>query len=225
VEVYRGDAAEALSRSGSGPATPPSGRATAQSECTDTAYSTYSSKWTSQYNWYIKTSSFPDEIHTDNGVSGLKSAVANITHADNNCGMGDNVGATGSYKGSTDTGTNVNSSGGCASRDSKNVVGFGTLPSTMLALTCWWASGGSMLEADIRMNKASFLWVVNIGSNCVNKFSVQAVGTHEFGHAFGMAHVDEGAHGALTMSPTIRACQGSENTLGKGDVLGLQSKY
>jgi hypothetical protein len=104
-------------------------------------------------------------------------------------------------------------------------VDFGSIPSTMLALTCWWASGGSTLEGDTRYNKGNFLWVVNIGSACRNKFSVEAVGTHEFGHVFGLGHVDEGTHGALTMSPTIYACQNSESTLGKGDVLGLQSKY
>jgi hypothetical protein len=135
------------------------------------------------------------------------------------------VGVAYRYLGSTDTGPNIVSSGGCGSRDNKNVVGFGTLPPGMLALTCWWASGGSMIEADMRLNKANFLWVVSVGSGCSNKFSVEGVATHEFGHAFGMAHVDEGLHGSLTMSPTIYACQGSETTLGRGDVLGLQSKY
>jgi hypothetical protein len=49
--------------------------------------------------------------------------------------------------------------------------------------------------------------------------------THERGQTFGLGHVSEKAHGKLTMSPSIRACQKSERTLGKGDVLGLNRKY
>jgi predicted Zn-dependent protease len=57
------------------------------------------------------------------------------------------------------------------------------------------------------------------------KYSVEGVGTHEFGHAFGLAHVSESSHPALTMSPVIQACQASETTLGLGDIQGLEAKY
>jgi hypothetical protein len=77
----------------------------------------------------------------------------------------------------------------------------------------------------MRLNKSSFLWVANIGSACSNKFAVEAVSTHEFGHIFGMAHVSEATDGNLTMSPTIYACQKSETTLGRGDIDGLETKY
>jgi hypothetical protein len=225
VTVYRGEAAEDLLHARSSSVSAGSARVTAQSACSDTAYAAYSTRWTSTYKFRIKTSSFPSEVDKDATVSAIKAGAGNITGSDNDCGMGDQVGVAYNYEGSTDTGPNVNSSGGCSSRDSKNVAGFGSLPSTMLALTCWWGSGGSMIEADVRLNKASFLWVVNVGSGCSNKFQVEAVATHEFGHAFGLGHVSEATHGALTMSPTIYPCQRGETTLGRGDVLGLQSKY
>ena len=68
-------------------------------------------------------------------------------------------------------------------------------------------------------------WIVNIGGDCRSKYSVEAAATHEFGHAFGLGHVSESLHPALTMSPVIAACQSSETTLGLGDVRGLEAKY
>jgi predicted Zn-dependent protease len=62
-------------------------------------------------------------------------------------------------------------------------------------------------------------------STCSSRFSVEAVATHEFGHAFGLGHVSETYHPSLTMSSVIRACQGSESTLGLGDVRGLNALY
>jgi hypothetical protein len=67
--------------------------------------------------------------------------------------------------------------------------------------------------------------VVKIGGNCISKYSVEAVVTHEAGHVFGLGHVDEAAHGALTMSPVMLTCQSSEKTLGLGDVRGLEAVY
>ncbi|HJP66207.1 MAG TPA: matrixin family metalloprotease [Actinomycetota bacterium] len=229
VAVYQGAVLDALVRqvrtrsAGAGAST--SSPTTPLSPCSDSHYSTYSSKWTKTYEWSFKISSTPSEVHQDNAESALKHAAGNITGADNDCGMGDTIDAHYHYLGTTSTGSNVTSSGGCGSSDGKNVVEFGTLPSTMLALSCWWFSGSSTTSGDLRLNRSSFLWVANIGSACSNKFGIEAVGTHEFGHIFGMAHVSEATDGYLTMSPTIYPCQSSEATLGRGDIVGLETKY
>ncbi|MFN2591059.1 MAG: matrixin family metalloprotease [Actinomycetota bacterium] len=194
------------------------------SACSDGAYAVYSSKWTKQYNFYVKTSTTPSGVSSDSAVSAIREAVRNITRGDNDCGISANIGATAAYQGSTSSSANITTSAGCGSRDGRNVVDFGTLPVGYLALTCWWSSGGTIIEADLRMNKASYGWVTSL-AGCSSKWSIQGVTTHEFGHAFGMDHVSESSHGNLTMSPTIFACQNSESSLGLGDVRGLENKY
>jgi Matrixin len=229
VAAYQGAALQRL-MTNSGPRSAPAGTSasaptTALSSCNDSAYQTYSSKWTSTFEWSFKISSTPSEVHQDKAETALHDAAGNITGAHNNCGMSDGVDAHYHYLGTTSTGSNVTSSGGCGSSDGKNIVEFGTLPSSMLALSCWWFSGSSTTSADMRLNRASYLWVASIGNTCSNKFAIESVATHEFGHIYGMAHVSEVTDGNLTMSPTIYPCQMSEASLGRGDVLGLETKY
>jgi predicted Zn-dependent protease len=92
-------------------------------------------------------------------------------------------------------------------------------------MTCWWTYNGRVVESDVKLNKAYYRWYINRPYGCYRKWSIEAAATHEFGHVFGMGHVSEGYHGALTMSPIIKACQSSETTLGLGDVVGLRALY
>jgi hypothetical protein len=181
-------------------------------------------KWNQQYNFYIKSSTFPSNVDGDATISDLRAAATNIVRGDNDCNIAADVPATAAYQGTTSTSPNITTSGGCGTKDGKNVVDFGTLPSGYLAMTCWWSSNGYIVEADLRLNKASYGWVTNT-TGCSNKWMIEAVATHEFGHAFGLNHVSESSHGKLTMSTTINACQNTESSLGLGDVRGLESKY
>ena len=49
--------------------------------------------------------------------------------------------------------------------------------------------------------------------------------THEFGHAYGLAHASTFRNPNLTMQPLVRACSMGHSTLGLGDMLGLEKKY
>ena len=54
----------------------------------------------------------------------------------------------------------------------RNAVGFGDIPSGALAVTCSSFSGGSMLESDIRINKAALKWTTQADApGCSNRFS------------------------------------------------------
>jgi Matrixin len=193
--------------------------------CSDNAYTLYSNTWDSTYAWYFNASTAPSEISQHTATTGVRNGVENIVQVNNDCGLADNVSAKQHYKGTTSKMPNIFSGSSCDNSDGTNVVAFGNLASTDIAFTCWWTIGNTTVEADLKLNKVEYSWVVNIGSNCSAKYSVEAISTHEFGHAFGLGHVSEILHGTLTMSPVILPCQSSEKTLGLGDVRGLEAQY
>jgi hypothetical protein len=201
----------------------PAGRA--RGACGDGAYSLSGDDWSKSYKWSFNRSSTPSEVDKDRATTAVRDAVENITRADNDCGMGDKVGATQDYLGSTNDGANIGSNSTCKSSNGESAVGFGNLLASDLAFSCWWTRNGAIIEGDIRLNKTEFSWVVQIGDTCVIKFSVEAVVTHEAGHIFGLSHVSEASHGDLTMSTVLMACQSSEKTLGLGDLKGLEALY
>ena len=154
----------------------------------------------------------------------LKRAFNNITLERNDCGRVDKVSATWSYLGTTAHSIGVTKAGACGSSDGANTIGFGALPAGYLALTCVRSVGTSITEVDIRFG-TGVSWSLALGT-CLNDFMLEAVATHEFGHAFGLDHVSETNHGRLTMSTFIDGtCENQESTLGLGDMKGLEALY
>jgi hypothetical protein len=196
-----------------------------QSACSDGAYTLNGHRLTKRFDWRFQASSRPKGFNAAGTAYALRRAAFNIVAGDNNCGLSDLISATHWYRGTTSRRPNISSGGSCLSRDRVNTVGFGTLPSGYLGMTCWWIYDGRVVEADIKLNKAYYRWYINRPSGCYRKWSIEAAATHEFGHAFGLGHVSEGQHASLTMSPIIKACQSSEKTLGLGDVVGLRALY
>ena len=195
------------------------------SACSDGAYTLEGFKWSTTYSWWFQSGSTPSAFTASAAAGAFKRAIGHISGAYNNCSLADRVSATQTYMGATSRATNITSSASCGSRDSKNVVGFGTLPNGYLGMTCWWTMNGAPVEADLKLNKAYYRWYVTKPSTCSSRWSVETAATHEFGHLFGLGHVSETYHPNLTMSPVIRACQSSEVTLGLGDVRGLEALY
>jgi hypothetical protein len=199
----------------------------AKGPCKDGAKNVSAWRWTTPFEWYFNAGTTPAGMSKAIVEAALKKATGNITASRNSCGLADQVSATHVYKGQTKKGTQIGADGSCSNGNGVSTVGFGDLPAGTLGLTCVWFDGnGVALESDMRLNKADHEWVVNIGGGCSNRWSVEAVATHERGHTFGIGHVPEGAHGNLTMSPLINGpCQSSEATLGLGDVKALRAKY
>ena len=218
VDVRAGDAIAAIRL--------PSGSRAAVSPdaCSDGAYATLPYRWASTYQWWFRASSTPGGVAVSNAERALRGATSNITFGRNDCGLADAVEVLASYQGRTDEGTQVLSTGGCGSGEGKSVTSFGVLPAGFLGLTCAWFGGGVATESDMKLS-TKVTWRVVLPRTCSSIFSVEDAATHERGHAFGLAHVDEGAHGNLTMSPVMQACQTAETTLGLGDVRGLEAKY
>lgn len=200
--------------------------------CSDSAFDLdLRYRWNKSYDWFFNAMSTPSEIGVDVAETALREATTNITQANNDCGRGGAVSATTAYQGRTALFNNISNSDNCMTPDATSVTGFGDLPSTpdeiTLGTTCWWwNASGDATTSDMRLNKVDAQWVVNIGPNCSDKWSVEAVATHERGHTFNLAHVSETEHGNLTMSRLNNgACQNSESTLGLGDTLGLEAVY
>ncbi|MBM3329250.1 MAG: hypothetical protein FJY67_07245 [Calditrichaeota bacterium] len=119
--------------------------------------------------------------------------------------------------------------------DGVNVVGWRKLiPQTVLAATWIWDDGnGNIIEADVFYNtsqKWSVNGAINPGSTaCGENFDVQAIGTHEFGHFFGLGHVSSDGNGGngnendATMAPTAAKAELQKQTLTPGDDAGINA--
>jgi hypothetical protein len=192
--------------------------------CQDSKYKLQGAKWKSTLRWSYKSSTTPSYLTTSGVVATLKAAFANMKNEHNDCGRADTVSATSSYLGTTSHAIGVTKAGACGSSDGANTIGFGALPSGYLALTCVRSIGTSIVETDIRFS-TSLHWSLSLAS-CVNSFMLEAVATHEVGHAYGLDHVSETYHGRLTMSTYIDGqCENQESTLGLGDMKGLEALY
>ena len=192
--------------------------------CNDTKYNLQGPKWTSTLKWRFKSSTTPSYLTASAVVTVLKRGFSNITGERNDCGRTDHVSATQSYLGTTSHGIGVTSDGHCGASDGANTVGFGALPSGVLAITCVRSIASRIVESDIRFSNR-VTWALSLTS-CSNDVMLEAVTTHEVGHAFGLSHVSESTHGRLTMSTYIDGlCENQESTLGNGDMKGLEALY
>lgn len=200
--------------------------------CRDRAYNDGEGRVESNLPWSFNRSTVPDELTVESAEDAIRRAGSNITNTRNNCRLSDRVPAEAGlpYAGNTNSQADI-SGDSCLSNDGESVVSFGDLANGILAGTCNWKDPGlpydEITESDIKINKSDFNWTTRPDArSCRNRFDLEGVTTHERGHSFGLLHVGENKHGALTMSTFINgSCQSAERTLGRGDVLGLGNKY
>ena len=217
------------------PTDPPTSKPTAQptaqptvsteGACGDDTHNLAEYKWTGQFWWYFQEFTTPDYLDSGVVLDVLKRSVENIVTARNDCGLPDRVAATASFVG-------VAVESPCVEDGDygKNVIGFGPLPDdiedTSLAVTCPFFDTvtDEYVEADILINE-EIDWALT-EDECIFEELLEPTVTHEVGHAFGLAHVNERQHGDLTMSTDSNgACSTEETTLGLGDILGLEELY
>jgi hypothetical protein len=152
--------------------------------------------------------------------------------------MSDFVSGVSSYRGTTTRESEMDLEGGetsCESwayQDGVSVFDFGNLDHSgnpWVGYACWWGDTlptPYITAVDIRLNTTDHNWTVTPGATACNEYyDVQSVATHEFGHAWGMAHVLEVNHPLMTMSTVAEVCNGAERTLGRGDILGMRAMY
>jgi hypothetical protein len=190
--------------------------------CSDGAYTISGHKWLTPLRWSFNAATTPAELTPAEAETALRGAASNIATGYNDCGLKDTISAKQEYLGRA-----ARAVTGCDSPgDGFNVVGFGDLGTGVLAVTCNRMVNKEIVESDFRINKVDHQWTVQAeAASCKGQFGLQAVMTHEFGHAFGLGHVTEPEHTELTMSTSIPACNGNASTLGLGDVRGLRALY
>jgi hypothetical protein len=217
--------------------------------CEDAAYNVNTWYWFDPYPWYFRAGSTPSEMTAATAAWEFVNAVDEVVSS-TRCNLEDKVIASAAYGGyasndddiyitTTPNGTKKARCEYNDDTDDVSIVGFGNLPvreengvKNYLALTCTWREmmpvpyRPAAVESDQRLNKEDFGWGASpLPSGC-GRYSVQAVATHEFGHTFGLAHVSEADHGKLTMSTASNGpCQDSEESFGKGDILGMRAQY
>lgn len=205
-------------------------RASGPSACRDSFYANRDSKLYDYNRWYVNSRSIPSDVPNAGAVAAMKRGGTNIFGVRDSCGFGDAVSGRLIYEGVTRRSVDIRSNASCTSNDYKSVVGFGDLPSGYTAFNCTWTwiqeGPNRVAHSDIRLNKNDHAWTARVTGSCRGRFDIESTMTHERGHTFGLGEAPEGSHGNLTMSEDSNGpCQISERSLGRGDAMGLNSKY
>lgn len=186
--------------------------------------------------WYYNHSNHYVGYTADGYAMKLEEAFDNITRLHDDCGYTWRPNIYNTYYGyATQTTTQpLNAEGKCQElTDGKNIVAWKTLDvDKLLAWTCTYRAKGLgpvngfdiAIARNARWNIPEFDSCERYSPN--HEYDFEAVLTHEFGHAVALDHVNEAAHGNLTMSEINNGpCARGERTPGRGDAIGLGVLY
>ncbi len=195
--------------------------------CQDGAFKQEGHAWKTTLKWGYHSASTPGRMTARGAVTAIRRGIENIRDGQDNCGLAGQPRASSDYVGSTAAKPNIVVKDGsvrCGSRNSRNTVGWGSLPGNLLGWTCyWWNARQNMVEADMRLDP-SRRTVLSYPANCSSKFDLQSLATHEWGHVFGLSHPGSG-HANLTMTHLLPPCSKAPRTLGLGDWRGMRKLY
>lgn len=214
--------AEAASGAGAGAAS----RGPADCRSSQFALESGAHPWSTTIRWKLRNASVPKRMNVSTVAGRLKSAFSAWRTDRNDCGLGGQPKRLReTYAGWTKTATGIGVHNGtltCGAFNRTNTVELGSLPGQLLGWTCyWWGNGGSMIAFDTRLQSSADM-VIHLPKGCRNRWDLQSVATHEFGHAIGLGHV---SNASQTMHGVAPACSTAPRTLGRGDRLGLQRLY
>jgi len=186
------------------------------SSCTNKTYSKLGFKWSAPVNW-----SYNPAGQKVSGAAAIRAGADAWTGGIASCGKKVTTSAGERLAGNTTRTSGVTATGGCGASSGASVVGWGSLPSGTLAVTCVWSRSGVAVEVDQRYTTAQ-QW--SVATTCSGaRFDLRGVATHEWGHAFGLGHTAQNS--GLVMKPASTTCETGQRTLGLGDVLGIDSVY
>jgi len=184
--------------------------------------------------WYYNESTASRAgLSVSASLADLRAGNYNMTTGQNNCGLQTNAFPVhGGFEGNTSRYANIDSNGDKTSKypDGQNTLSFGPYDAAEVAkgvlantVTLWNTNSDAMIEADIYIGSNRGL-VDTFPSPCNQKFDLQTVITHEWGHSYGLAHEYSGPD--EVMWPSIGQCQGGlRRHLGDGDYNGMSALY
>jgi hypothetical protein len=193
--------------------------------CRDRTFNLEHHTWAGSLRYRVNLSRMPGRFHAKTVARQIKAANGNMRKGRNTCDRPRLKTPVGRYLGRTGKKPNVSAGGpSCGRGNTSNIVGFGNLPGGLLGWTCyWWGGNGRMMGADILIDNGPNL-ATSLPSNCTSTWDFEGTVTHEWGHAYGMAHTGSG-HRNLTMQHLLRPCSTYARTLGLGDWLGMKKMY
>jgi hypothetical protein len=162
-----------------------------------------------RFRWYTTEEYW---VNTANNYGFVPSQVVSVVSSSANAWDDETSATVFSYQGTT-----TRSAG---TRDGYDVVDWGTYSSAnVIAVTFIWSVRNRIVETDTRMN-TNWAWSL---SGEANKMDTQNILTHEFGHWIGLDDLYKNADYWLTMYGYADYGQTNKQTLGSGDINGLQA--
>jgi hypothetical protein len=192
--------------------------------CKDRTFNLEHHKWNKALRFHVNLAKMPKRFHKKTVVRQIRVANGNMRKGRNSCGKPRIKAPASHYLGRTAKKPNVRAAGPtCGKGNSLNIVGFGNLPGNYLGWTCYWYIGRHIVGTDMLIDNGPNL-TTKLPDNCTNLWDFEGTVTHEWGHAYGLAHTGDG-HGNLTMQHLLRPCSKYARTLGLGDWLGMKKMY
>jgi len=166
----------------------------------------------SNFGYYLNTSSVPASV----GAAAWQTIAQNAFGAWTSLSTGHSA----NYAGIT----SVNR----AARDNKNILSWGRVSNSALAITYTWynTSTGEAVEIDTIMNQ-KYAWKWSNQPNCAwtISYDAQNILTHELGHWFGLNDHYTADFADNTMYGYGSKMETKKDTLTQGDVMGVQNIY
>jgi len=192
--------------------------------CKDRTFNLEHHKWARSLAYRINLAKMPGRFRANTVLDQIQAANANMRKGRNTCGKPRLGTPVSQFLGRTTRKPNVSPAGpSCGRANRNNIVGFGNLPGGLLGWTCYWYIGNQMVGTDMLIDNGPML-ATKLSSSCGNEWDFEGTVTHEWGHAFGLAHTGSG-HANLTMQHLLRPCSTYARTLGLGDWLGMKKMY
>jgi hypothetical protein len=204
----------------------PGGTSGSGNECTTNYYVDRGYRETDEVNWWFRSNTTPSGLSISAVATDLTGGYNNWATMRNACGFSDTTNVRNRYNGDRDHPTRIDADGTCTAADGVNMVDFGVLPmDRFIAANCTYGtSDGQADESDIKFNNQYAWFTGSIPSGCTNnRYSIEAVMTHEAGHTYGLGDVS--GSDLITMYNRGIPCSRRAVTLAYGDWNLLDRKY